>query len=144
MLDFGFLYNDKNIFEAVKSTDNIKITGCFTHFSKALDKDWTSIQFSRFENLIPKIKEINNEIKFHCCATNSFLLYENMWLDYVRLGSCIQGRVLVNNLNLKVIGKFKTEVLTIKNIPKGYNVSYNNEYKAKKDLKIAVIGVRIY
>ena len=72
MLDFGFLYNDEKIFEAVKPCENLEITGCFTHFSKPLDKSWTSIQFSRFKNLIPKIKEINPDIKFHCVATNRF------------------------------------------------------------------------
>lgn len=64
-----------------------------------------------------------------------------MWLDYVRLGSCIQGRALGDNLGLKKIGAFKTEIITIKNIEKGYNISYSNEYKAKKDMKVAVVGV---
>ena len=47
---YGFLYNDEKIFKAVKSTENINVTGCFTHFSKALDEKWTRIQFSRFKN----------------------------------------------------------------------------------------------
>lgn len=73
-----------------------------------------------------------------------FLLYEDMWLDYVRLGSCIQGRVLKNNLGLKKIGSLKTEIINIKNVRKGYNISYSNEYKAKRNLKLAIIGIRIY
>ncbi len=64
-----------------------------------------------------------------------------MWLDFVRLGSCIQGRVLVDNLKLKKIGTLKTEIITIKNVPKGYNISYSNEYKTKRDSKIAIIGM---
>lgn len=71
---------------------------------------------------------------------HGFLLYEDMWLDFVRLGSCIQGRVLQNKLGLKKLGNFKTEIITIKNIEKGYNISYSNEYKAKKNMKVAVIG----
>ena len=71
---------------------------------------------------------------------HGFLLYDDMWLDYVRLGSCIQGRVLKNSLGLKKIGIFKTEIITIKNIEKGYNISYSNEYKAPRNMKIAVIG----
>ena len=141
---YGFLFNDENIFEVVKSTENIDVIGCFTHFSKPIDEKWTRMQFSRFKMLIPKIKEINSNIKFHCCGSTAFLKYEEMWLDYVRLGSCIQGRVLENRLGLKVIGKLKTEIITIKNIKKGYNISYSNEYKAPKDMKIAVIGIRLY
>lgn len=59
-------------------------------------------------------------------------------------GSCIQGRVLVNNLNLKKVGTFKTEVINIKKLPKGYNISYNNEFKTKRETKIAIAGVRLY
>ena len=73
-----------------------------------------------------------------------FLLYEDMWLDYVRLGSCLQGRVLKNDLGFRKIGILKTEIINIKSVPKGYNISYSNEYKAKKDSKLAIIGVRIY
>lgn len=69
---YGFLYNDEKIFEAVKTTENIDVKGCFTHFSKPIDEKWTRIQFSRFKNLIPKIKEINQNIKFHSCASTRF------------------------------------------------------------------------
>ncbi len=72
---FGFLYNDfENIFKAVKTTENIQIEGCFTHFSKPIDEKWTRLQFDRFKNLIPKIKEINDNIKFHCCSSTRFLV----------------------------------------------------------------------
>ena len=141
---FGFIYNDESIFEAVKSSENIKVVGVFTHFSKPIDEKWTRIQFSRFESLIPKIKEINSDVKFHCCGSTAFLKYDDMWLDFVRLGSCIQGRVLNNIIGLKKIGIFKTEIINIKNIEKGYNISYSNEYKAPKNMKIAIIGLRIY
>ena len=73
-----------------------------------------------------------------------FLLYQDMWLDFVRLGSCLQGRALGDNLNLKKVGKFKAEIITIKEVKKGYNISYSNEYKARRDSKLAIIGVRIY
>ena len=51
------------------------------------------------------------------------------------------GRVLKNNLGLKKIGTFKSEIVSIKEVPKGYNISYSNEYKTKKKTKIAVIPV---
>ena len=73
-----------------------------------------------------------------------FLLYQDMWLDFVRLGSCLQGRALGDNLNLRKVGDFKAEIITIKNVEKGYNISYSNEYKAKRVSQLAIIGVRIY
>jgi alanine racemase len=64
-----------------------------------------------------------------------------MNLDAVRLGSCIQGRVLDNKLNLKKIGTFKSEIITIKDLQKGYNISYGNTFKVKSPMKVAVIPV---
>lgn len=145
MEDIGFIYkNDSEILEAVKSSEQLKITGIYTHFSKSINFKWTHIQFERFTNLISKIKEINNEVIFHCSSSTATLLYPEMNLDAVRLGSCIQGRVLKNPLELKKIGNFKSEIVTIKEIEKGYNISYGNKFKAKKNMKIAVIPVRIY
>ena len=141
---FGFLYSDEKILEAVQNTEYITVTGWFTHFSKPIDEKWTRLQFSRFKDNMDKIKEINPEVKFHCCGSTGFLKYEDMWLDFVRLGSCIQGRVLENNLGFRRIGWLQTEIIKISDIKKGYNISYSNEFKAPKNMRIAVIGVRLY
>jgi alanine racemase len=139
---FGFIYNDESkILEAVKSSDNLKITGVYTHFSKPIDSKWTHIQFERFKAIIPKIKEVNEEAFFHCSSSTAMILYPEMNLDAVRLGSCIQGRVLKNPLNLKRIGVFKSEIITIKELQSGYNISYGTNFKAKKNMKVAVVSV---
>ena len=64
--------------------------------------------------------------EFRCCKT-SVLVFG--------------GRVLKNTLGLKKIGSFKSEIVSIKEVPKGYNISYSNEYKTKKNTKIAIIPV---
>lgn len=88
---YGFLYtNSEEILEAVKDTENIKILGVYTHFSKPIDFKWTNTQFQRFKNLTSKIKEINENIIFHCSNSTAFLLYPEMNMDCVRLGSCIR------------------------------------------------------
>lgn len=83
---YGFIYSaEEEILEAVKNSEYIKICGVYTHFSKAIDKKWTNIQFGRFSNLIGKIKEINDEVIFHAANSTAFLLYPEMKLDAVRL-----------------------------------------------------------
>lgn len=116
----------------------------FTHFSKPLDKNFTNKQFNEFKKVFEYIK--NNEYNpgiLHCCASTAFLKYSNMWLNSVRIGSVIQGRTLIDVPNLKRIGMFKSNIVEIKNLPKGYNISYGNTYKTKRQTKIAVIPVRI-
>lgn len=83
---YGFLYTKtEEIFEAIKNTENIKITGVYTHFSKPIDYKWTNKQFQNFNKLIPKIKELNQNIILHCSESTAFLLYPEMNLDAVRL-----------------------------------------------------------
>lgn len=144
---YGFLYTDKEeILETLKNTANLKIMGMFTHFSKPIDEKWTRLQFKRFKQCIELVDEnlfANNEFIFHCANTTAAFKYPEMKLNAVRVGSGLQGRVLSEfaNLGLKKIGYLQTQVIKIKKIPKGYNVSYSNEFKTKKETEIAIIPV---
>ena len=90
---YGFLYyNEEEILEGIKNTKNIEICGAYTHFSKPIDKKWTCTQFERFRNLIPKIKEINPQIIFHCSSSTAALLYPEMCLDYIRIRFMYSGK----------------------------------------------------
>lgn len=64
-----------------------------------------------------------------------------MHLNAVRIGSLIQGRTLIPVDGLKKIGQFKSSIQEIKTVPKGYNISYGNMYKTKRETKIAIIPV---
>lgn len=46
-----------------------------------------------------------------------------------------------NKLGLKKIGKMKTRISEIKNVPQGFNIGYLNIFKTKKETKIAIIPV---
>lgn len=141
---YGFVYTEKvKIVEAMKRCKNIKITGMYTHFSKALNRRWTMEQFDRFLDVIAIVRKNGlNPGLLHCCNSTAFMLYKNMHLNAVRLGSYFQGRVLVTNRkNLKKIGIFKTHIAEIKTVPKGYNISYGNNYKTKKETKLGIIPV---
>lgn len=140
---YGFLYTEKGkILEAFSSAKNVKIEGMFTHFSNPIDEKYTERQFNNFNECITFIKENGFNIKIlHACATTATLKYPHMHLNAVRVGSAIQGRVLVNKENFKKVGIFKSNIVEIKDVPKGYNISYNNTYKTKKNTKIAIVPV---
>lgn len=141
---YGFLYSDLvSILSSFKVVDeNIEIEGMFTHFTKAIDEKWTSIQYKRFCEIIEFLKKNGYEPKYlHCSASTAFMKYKKMRLNAVRLGSIFQGRTLIKNTGLIKIGKLKTSIVEIKTVPKGYNISYGNTYKTKKETKIAVIPI---
>lgn len=141
---YGFLYSDLvSILSSFKTIDeNIEIEGMYTHFTKAIDEKWTNMQYQRFCEVIEFLKKNGYEPKYlHCSASAAFMKYKNMRLNAVRLGSVFQGRTLMKNTGLIKIGKFKTSVVEIKTVPKGYNISYGNTYKTKKESKLAIIPV---
>lgn len=138
---YGFLYTEKeNILEVFKKCEKVEIEGMFTHFSNPIDDKYTNLQFDRFKECVSFIKENGFEVKtLHTCASTATMKYPYMHLDAVRIGSAIQGRVLVNKDKVRKTGIFKTNIQEIKEVPKGYNISYNNIYKTKKITKIAII-----
>ena len=140
---YGFLYTEnEKILEVFRKSENVKIDGMFTHFSNPINDKYTEKQFERFEECVSYIRENSFEINtLHVCATTATLKYPQMHLDAVRIGSGIQGRVLVKKDCFKKVGTFKTIIQEIKDLPKGYNISYNNTYKTKRNTKIAIVSV---
>lgn len=139
---YGFLYDNDEIIDCFEKAKRVHITGVFTHFSKPIDEKWTRIQFNRFLDAIAGIRSFGyNPGMLHVSSTTAFLKYKDMHLNAVRVGSFIQGRVLLKSTGLKEIGILKTNVAEIKMVPKGYNISYSNAYKTKRETKIAVIPV---
>ncbi|MCI8277041.1 MAG: alanine racemase [Clostridia bacterium] len=140
---YGFLYNDlENILSIFEEFSKIKIEGVYTHFSKPEDEKWTRCQFDRFIMCIESIKKAGFEIKkAHTSASTAFIKYPEMALDAVRIGSIFQGRTMSRVEGLTKIGTFKTQIVEIKNLPKGYNISYGKTYKTKRETKIAIIPV---
>lgn len=140
---YGFIYTNKeSILEVYKKKQNIEIEGIFTHFSDPANDKYSEKQFERFCQCISYIKENGFETGIlHACATTATMKYPHMHLDAVRIGSAIQGRAVLNKDKLKKTGIFKANIQEIKEVPKGYNISYNNTYTTKKQTQIATIPV---
>ncbi len=142
---YGFIYNDIDIIIKTISSlnENINVEGIFSHFSNSYYKDnkWTIEQFNRFKCVIDELEKNNINIKLkHICNSPAYINYPNMHLNSARIGSAFLGRVNVDtNIDLKKTTKFEVNIAEIKTVPKGFNISYANAYKTKRETKIAVI-----
>lgn len=140
---FGILYNNlQDIISIFENCKKVKIAGMFTHFSNANNEKWTNLQFNRFIECIENVKSAGYIPGIvHCSESTAFLKYPKMRLDAVRLGSVFQGRTLVKVKGLIKLGSFKTSIIEIKTLPKGYNISYGNICKTKRITQVAIIPV---
>ena len=144
---YGFIYDDyENILNTVQSLKpNVEIEGIFTHCSDAYRKNnkHTLEQFKRFTDVIKKLEANNIKIKLkHICNSPAILNYPEMHLTAARIGSAFVGRVCSeNNIGLKKIGELEINIAEVKDIPKGFNISYLNSYKTKDKTRIAIIPI---
>ena len=144
---YGFIYDDyENILNTAKSLKpNVEIEGIFTHCSDAYRKNnkHTLEQFKRFTDVIEKLEANNIKINLkHICNSPAILNYTEMHLTAARIGSAFVGRVCSeNNIGLKRIGELEINIAEVKDIPKGFNISYLNSYKTKDKTRIAIIPI---
>ena len=144
---YGFIYDDyENILNTVQSLKPyVEIEGIFTHCSDAYRKNnkHTLEQFKRFTDVIEKLEANNIKIKLkHICNSPAILNYPEMHLTAARIGSAFVGRVCSeNNIGLKKIGELEINIAEVKDIPKGFNISYLNSYKTKDKTRIAIIPI---
>ena len=141
---YGFMYqNPEEIIESAKTWTNLKITGTYSHYSVAFNKnvEYTKKQFERFTQVIKRLNEHNIETgMLHICNSSAALKFREQHLDAVRIGSAFLGRIIVpNQIGLRKIGYLKTNIYEIKDIEKGNNIGYSNSFKTKKKTRVAIL-----
>lgn len=141
---YGFIYNKKEeMVEKIKTWENIKVEGAFSHFSIAFygDGKETKKQYDRFMECIDILKDNKIEPKMlHICNSSAFLRFPELHLNAVRIGSVLLGRLSIpNEWGFKKVGYLVSNVAEIKKLPSGYNIGYSNSYVTKRETKIAIV-----
>ncbi|MBO8157947.1 alanine racemase [Thermosyntropha sp.] len=124
----------------------IYIEGIYTHMAYAADEKYTEKQFKHFMQVVSRLEREGFDIPIkHCANSTVFLRYSHMHLNAVRIGTLLSGQhplgKFEKRLNLKDPYKFKSRIISIKEVSKGSYLGYFKTYRLKKDAKIAVIPV---
>ncbi len=121
--------------------------GIFTHFAEAenSDKAFTDEQFSVFSDVVDLLKKKNITFNFcHCANSAAVVNYKRAHLNCVRPGLILYGYSPLDSLPaglvLRPAMKLESLVGDVREIRKGDAVSYNRNFRAEHDMKIAVVS----
>lgn len=144
---YGFLPENTEDILAVYRMEHLMPTGIYTHFHSAFSSESdTRSQFAAFSKALDTLEQAGITVGVrHCCNSSAFLKYPEMYLDAVRLGSALLGRLsFPGEMGLTRLGWCRSQVELIREIPKGHTVGYGAAWRAKRPTKIAVCGVGYY
>ena len=140
------------LFEKIKSFENITIEGIYSHLSSA-DKDnslnpksSTQLQKLKFQELLKQIKVYKNDnIKIHLANSAAMLLDKDFHFHMVRIGLSMYGYSPLTkkdkNLSLEPALFLKVKVAFIRTIEPGVSVSYGGKFVSSRKTKLAVLSI---
>lgn len=150
MSRIGFLPTDNSIDEIEKifALPNLKVTGIFTHFATADEKDktFTTVQYKKFRFVTDTLNKrgFNNFIR-HCANSGAILDMPELQLDMVRAGIIIYGMYPSNEvshpINLIPAMSLKSQISYVKFLEKNVSIGYGRTYFTTHKTKVATIPI---
>ena len=130
-----------DVLEETEKSDQICLSGVFTHFSDADDglegDQYTEEQYQRFLNMTA---DLPKGIIRHCSNSAAIHKKPECSLDLVRVGISMYGYPPVSqNLSLKPCMRWTAKISYIKELPSGCYISYGRKYVTKKNTRIATV-----
>jgi len=129
-----------------KQQKNLSLAGVYSHFACSdSDRAFTLRQLKEFEGLKRSVGTFGfKDSIFHLANSSGTLLYPASHLDGVRLGLALYGESSVktpNSVTLSPVLSWKTRVIFLKRVSKGFSISYGRTFVTKKKSEIATLPV---
>lgn len=141
-------YQVASFFKAMKELVNLEVDGILSHFAEAdeEDKEFSKKQLNLFLNIIKAVQDLGFQPRlFHIANSAAIVKHTDSHFNLVRPGIMLYGAYpaghMIENINLKPAMKLVTQIVHIKQAPKGFSVSYGRKYITKRDSIIATIPI---
>ncbi len=150
MSRIGFLPTDESIdeIERIFALPNLKVTGIFTHFATADEKDktFTNVQYKKFRFVTDKLQKMGYKgFIRHCSNSGAILDMPELQLDMVRAGIIIYGMYPSNEvshpINLIPAMSLKSQISYVKYLEENVSVGYGRTYFTTKKTKVATVPI---
>lgn len=146
----GFQTDDRS-YDDVKSLftlEGLNITGIFTHFACAdmKDKSFTENQKKKFLDFTDRLTDEGYKIPMRHMYNSASVLDLNGYSgEMVRCGIMAYGLYPSNDVNKDIVlspaFEFKSSISFVKDVKKGFTVSYGSTFITERDMKIATVPV---
>lgn len=145
----GLLYNEALPFVLLAiRKKNLNIEGIYSHFatSDKKDKTYAYNQLSRFQSLLKQLNDEGVKIPLiHMANSGATLDIPESYFDIVRVGISLYGHYpsteTSESIPLKQVMTLKTNIILVRRLPKGTNISYGCQYQTQKDTNIATLPI---
>lgn len=151
MTRIGFKDNDESIetIKKISKLPGVEITGIFTHFARADEKDKTSVnkQIRRYTEFVDKLEKEGIHIPTkHVANSASIIDIPSVNFNMVRSGISTYGLypsedVDKDRLKLKPAMEIKSCISFIKEVGAGVGISYGSTFVTERPTKVATIPV---
>ncbi len=148
----GTRHDAEAIHSAVTNSPNVRLEGLMSHFASAADytSPQSEDQIAHFSSIYAQLCRSGVHSDFCHLSSTIPVAYgrRNAWLSMVRPGHAIYGYVSPARgsappmtLAVKPALSWKTQVITVKDMPAGALVGYGGIFRAPKAIRIAVLSV---
>ncbi|MFP4697235.1 MAG: alanine racemase [Eubacteriales bacterium] len=144
---FGINLDELEEFMILYDSTFTKMEGIYSHFATTYKTNKKAVmkQKNLFDKFVRYFKENNMELIYHIANSENAIDFEEARYDMVRIGNGLYGSSnSKKRIGLKKIAKLKVKVVSLKEVKKGERIGYGLNYKAKKDITIAVIPFGFY
>jgi len=133
----------------ISELPGIIIEGLFSHFASAdeTDREYTMLQFERFESIIQELNRIGVLIPVkHIANSAAVIQYPNLHLNMVRPGIILYGlypsdEVDRSSIDIRPGMELKARAVLVKEVEEGTPVSYGRTFVTKRKSRIATLPI---
>jgi alanine racemase len=127
----------------------IEVEGVFSHLATSYIREerYTTIQIGRFTGLLRELERRGIWIPLKHISNTGAILNAKLQaqLDLVRIGIGLYGLSpspdILDGFDLRPSMEFRTRVISIKDLPPGFGVSYGKTYITQEKTRVAVLPV---
>ncbi len=115
-----------------------RITGVMSHLSSPADREFSLLQIKLFEDIVSAYPK---GIKVHI-ESSAGVVYRVPFTTHIRVGLALYGEKPLRDypLNLKPAVELKARLISVKEVPAGYSVSYSRTFITPREMKLGVVA----